>query len=123
MTHPVSTTQLIANMQDARNRTLELVHDLEEEQLMGPKLRTVNPLKWEIAHAAYFYEFFILRMLYGYDSVIGGKADELYDSIKVNHDVRWDLPLPNMKDTLAYMQAVFDRLAEHLDQTQNHGMA
>ena len=123
MTHPVSTTQLIAIMQDSRNRTLELVHDLEEEQLMGPKLRTVNPLKWEIAHAAYFYEFFILRMLYGYDSVIGRKADELYDSIKVNHDVRWDLPLPNMKDTLAYMQAVFDRLAEHLDQTQNHGMA
>jgi len=110
-------------MQDARNRTLELVHDLDDEQLMGPKLRTVNPLKWEIAHAAYFYEYFILRMLYGYDSVIGKKADELYDSIKVNHDVRWDLPLPSVKDTLAYMQAVFDRLTEHLERAQNDGMA
>ena len=115
MTQPVSTTDLIANMQDARNRTLELVHDLDEQQLMGPKLRTVNPLKWEIAHAAYFYEFFILRQLYGHDSVIGHRADELYDSITIHHEVRWDLPLPDRADTLAYMQAVFDRLAERLD--------
>ena len=123
MTQPVSTTHLIASMQDARNRTLELVCDLDDQQLMGPKLRTVNPLKWEIAHAAYFYEYFILRKLHGYDSVIGDKADELYDSIKINHDVRWDLPLPDRKDTLTYMQAVFDRLAERLDRVQNGGMA
>ena len=115
MTQLVSTTHLIANMQDARNRTLELVDDLDDEQLMGPKLRTVNPLRWEIAHTAYFYEFFILRQLYGYDSVIGETADKLYDSITVHHDVRWDLPLPNRADTLAYMQAVFDRLAERLE--------
>ena len=115
MTQPVSTAHLIASMQDARNRTLELVGDLDDLQIMGPKIRTVNPLKWEIGHTAYFYEFFILRQLYGYDSVIGERADRLYDSITVHHDVRWDLPLPNRADTLAYMQTVFDRLVERLD--------
>lgn len=123
MTQPVSTAHLIANMQDARNRTLELIQDLDDQQLMGPKIRTVNPLKWEIAHTAYFYEFFILRQLYGHDSVIGDRADELYDSINVHHDVRWDLPLPDRQGTLAYMQAVFDRLAERLVGSQNGGMA
>ena len=123
MTQPVSTAHLIANMQDARNRTLELIQDLDDQQLMGPKIRTVNPLKWEIAHTAYFYEFFILRQLYGHDSVIGDRADELYDSINIHHDVRWDLPLPDRQGTLAYMQAVFDRLSERLVGSRNGGMA
>jgi iron(II)-dependent oxidoreductase len=114
MTAPVSTAHLISNLQDARNRTLELVRDLDEGQLMGPMLATVNPLRWEIAHTAYFYEFFILRQLYGYESVLGDRADRLYDSIAVAHDDRWDLPLLNRAETLSYMQAVFDRLAERL---------
>ena len=46
MTAPVSTAHLVENMQDARNRTLELVRDLDDEQLMGPQLPMVNPLRW-----------------------------------------------------------------------------
>ena len=69
MTQRVSATYLIATLQDARARTLELVNDLDQEQLMGPKLPGVNPLRWEIGHIAYFYEFFILRSLYGHDSI------------------------------------------------------
>jgi len=115
MTAPVSTAYLVETMQDARNRTLELVGDLDDEQLMGPKLRTVNPMRWEIAHVAYFYEYFILRQLYGQDSVIGPRADALYDSIAIDHSVRWDLDLLSRDETFSYMQAVFDRLAERLD--------
>ncbi|MDH3239677.1 MAG: SUMF1/EgtB/PvdO family nonheme iron enzyme [Alphaproteobacteria bacterium] len=115
MTAPVSTARLIDNMQDARNRTLELVRDLDDAQLMGPKLPTVNPMRWEIAHVAYFYEYFILRQLYGHESVIGESADKLYDSIAIDHDLRWDLPLLTRAETLSYLQAVYDRLAERLE--------
>ena len=115
MTTPVSTAYLIETMQDARNRTLELVRDLDDEQLMGPKLAHVNPLRWEIAHVAYFYEYFILRQIYGYESVLGKRADQLYDSIAVKHDDRWDLPLLNRAETLSYMQAVLERLTARLD--------
>ncbi len=115
MTTPVSTAYLIENMQDARDRTLELVRDLDDEQLMGPKLPTVNPLRWEIAHVAYFYEYFILRQLYGHASVLGDRADQLYDSIAIDHDIRWDLPLLTRAETLSYLEAVLDRLAGRLD--------
>ena len=115
MTAPVSTAHLIETMQDARSRTLELVHDLDDEQLMGPKLPSVNPLRWEIGHVAHFYEYFILRQLYKNESALGERADQLYDSITINHDLRWDLPLPTRAETLAYMQTVFNRLAERLD--------
>ena len=58
MTAKISTTHLTTILQDARSRTLELVDGLNEEQLMGPQIATVNPLRWEIGHVAYFYEYF-----------------------------------------------------------------
>ena len=102
-------------LQNARQRTYELVEGLDDDQLMGPKLGTVNPLRWEIGHVAYFYEYFILRELYGFDSVLGNqRADSLYDSISVPHDSRWDLALLDLGQTRAYMQAVLDALCERL---------
>jgi len=123
MTLKVSTTYLTTMMQDARSRTLELVNGLDDEQLMGPHIPTVNPLRWEIGHTAYFYEFFILRQLYGQDSILGAKADELYDSIAVAHDARWDLPLLSLPDTLSYMQNVQDELCLHLEKNNEDGLA
>ena len=46
---------------DARRRTLELIDDLDDEQLMGPRLGTVNPLLWEVGHLAWFQEKWSLR--------------------------------------------------------------
>ena len=91
MTAPVSTAHLIENMQDARNRTLELVRDLDDEQLMGPKLPFVNPMRWEIAHVAYFYEDFILRQLYGYESVGGEKEEKREEGREREEEGRWEL--------------------------------
>src|SRR6516165_8749989 len=85
-------------LQDARNRTLRLVADLTDEQLMGPRLPTVNPLSWEIGHVAWFQEKWVLRRD-GRGSV-RDDADSLYDSTAIPHDVRWDLLLPSRADTL-----------------------
>jgi len=53
MVYPRRTnTQLIEAMRETRARTLELVDDLSEAQLMGPRLQIVNPLRWEIGHVA-----------------------------------------------------------------------
>ena len=106
---------LLDNLEDARQRTLTLVDGLDAAQMMGPKLPIVNPLRWEIGHAAYFYEYWILRKYLGLDPVLS-TVDSLYDSITIAHDDRWDLPLPGMDDTLAYMRAVKDRVREHVEQ-------
>jgi len=110
MTTQVTTTQLIKMLQDTRLRTLELITDLNAEQLIGPKLDTVNPLRWEVGHVAYFYEYFVLRALYGRESILGDKADAIYDSIAVAHETRWDLPLLSFDETLDYMQGTQDAL-------------
>jgi len=106
---------LIDWMEDARRRTLALIEGLDSGQLMGPKLPIVNPLRWEIGHAAYFYEYWILRQHLGEPPVLPS-VDRLYDSITIAHDDRWDLPLPSLEDTLAYMRAVHDRVRRHVEQ-------
>lgn len=104
---------LIAQMEDARARTLTLIQGLDTEQLMGPRLPTVNPLRWEIGHAAYFHEYWVLRQHLG-EAPGHPDVDRLYDSITIAHDTRWDLPLPPMDQTLGYMDGVLQRVRHHL---------
>lgn len=98
---------LIDDLNDVRRRTLALLEGLNQQQLMGPQIATVNPLLWEIGHAAYFHELWVLRHLDGVDSLLEN-ADELYDSINIAHDDRWNLPLLSLEDTKVYMQQVLD---------------
>ncbi|MGH9961634.1 MAG: DinB family protein, partial [Pyrinomonadaceae bacterium] len=97
----ITTAALLEALQETRARTLELVDDLNDVQLMGPRLQIVNPLCWEIGHVAWFQEFWLLRRLGGQPPILK-QGDELYDSARVAHDSRWDLPLLKRDETLAY---------------------
>ena len=108
---PVSTLELIEALREGRRRTLELIDDLTDEQLMGPRLAIVNPLRWEIGHVVWFQEFWILRHLGGLKPILNN-GDTLYDSARVAHDTRWDLPLPSRLDTIGYMRQVLDRVSD-----------
>ena len=113
MSRTVTTAYLAEILRDARSRTMELLDGLDEKQLIGPKLDIVNPMLWEIGHVAWFYEYFILRCLYDHKPLLA-KGDDLYDSIKIAHDTRWDLSLLSLDDTLDYMGRVHDTLIERL---------
>src|SRR5262245_16529696 len=89
------------DLREARQRTLDLVADLSDEQLLGPRLAIVNPMLWEIGHVAWFQSHWVLRHLRGL-ALSRPDADTLYDSFKVAHDTRWDLPLPTRAETLRY---------------------
>ncbi len=113
----VSPVELAEWVRDARQRTIDLVADLADEQLMGPRIPIINPLIWEIGHMAWFQEKWVLRDVCG-EPPIRRDGDALYDSSAVPHDTRWDLPLPSRDDTLAYMRGVRDRVIEKLRQGQ-----
>ncbi|MGH7828670.1 MAG: SUMF1/EgtB/PvdO family nonheme iron enzyme, partial [Candidatus Binatia bacterium] len=100
-------------LKEARLRTLELVSDLSGEQMIGPQLTIVNPLRWEIGHVAWFQENWVLRHLRKQRPLLEG-GDALYDSAAVPHDTRWDLWLPSGEKTLEYMQTVLDRVITRL---------
>ena len=110
--------QLAEMLADTRKRTLELISDLNDEQMLGPQLRIVNPPLWEIGHLAWFQERWNLRRVTNEEfspSSILAQGDELYDSMEVHHDTRWDLPLLPRTETLDYMQRVLDAVLHKLD--------
>jgi len=100
-------------LRDARARTLELASGLTDEQLMGPRLDLVNPLRWEVGHVGWFQERWALGHLWG-EPPIRKDADTLYDSTKVAHDARWDLPLPTMVATLSLVGEILDRIQDRI---------
>jgi iron(II)-dependent oxidoreductase len=100
-------------IRDARQRTFDLVADLRGDQLLGPRLSIVNPFLWEIGHVAWFQERWVLRHGLG-EAPLRADADALWDSSAVDHDTRWDLPLPSFEQTRAYLAAVRDRVMDRL---------
>lgn len=112
-TSRISATELVRLLKDARRRTLELVADLSDEQMIGPRLSIVNPPLWEIGHVAWTQEFWTLRHLGGGKPLVEG-ADALYNSTDVAHDTRWELLLPSREQTLSYMETVLSHVADAL---------
>jgi iron(II)-dependent oxidoreductase len=105
---------LIKQMRDFRRRTLDLVEDLDDRQMIGPRVPSVNPPLWEIGHIAWFAEFWLLRQLKRL-SPLRADGDQLYNSTEVAHDTRWDLLLPSRPQTLSYMNEVLERTIEVID--------
>src|SRR5258708_14389279 len=98
-TSPATLAQWVV---DARGRTFELVADLDDPQLVGPRLSIVNPFLWEIGHVAWFQEKWVLRHALG-EQPLRPAGDALCASAAVAHDTRWELPLPTRKETLPSM--------------------
>lgn len=98
---------------DAHQRTVELVDDLDDDQLVGPVLPTVNPLCWEVGHLSWFVERFVLRQACQEPPILP-HADALWDSGAIPHDTRWHLALPSPAETRRYAEEVRDRVVDHL---------
>jgi iron(II)-dependent oxidoreductase len=100
----------------SRARATRVTADLDDERLLGPKLAIVNPPLWEIGHVGWFQERWCLRLQPSgalADPILPG-ADALYDSAAVAHDTRWDLPLPDLAATRAYLANVLERVRGRL---------
>ena len=65
---PDAKRELELELEETDRRTRLLLDDLSDSQLAVPYERGINPPIWELGHAAFFYEYFLLREL-------GGKAE------------------------------------------------
>ncbi|HEY5898568.1 MAG TPA: selenoneine synthase SenA [Burkholderiales bacterium] len=107
---------LSSDLVASRDHFSQITAGLDGERLFGPKLAIVNPPLWEIGHVGWFQEHWCLR--YRADGTrapsLLANADALYDSSKVAHDTRWDLPLPSLEATRAYLANVLERTLERI---------
>lgn len=109
--------ELAAVLCDARRRELELFADLSDDQLLGPRMRIIEPPIWEIGHVGWFQERWILRNL-DHAAPLRDDADSLYDSFNIPNARRWDLGFPSREETLAYIQAVLEGCIRRLQSRQ-----
>jgi len=98
---------------DATGALLATVEDFTDDDArwMCDYKETVNPAIWEIAHVAWFAEWFVLRQLHGRDPLMAD-VDARYDSAKVPHLTRWQLGYPSPARTQQYVRDVAEALAE-----------
>jgi EgtB-related family protein len=116
---------LAAALRDCRARTLTLLDayvDAIGAKLVVPYSPQLNPPLWEVGHIGWFQDYWIARN-HRRDLGIGcyadlqreagrlPQADALYNSSIVAHATRWDLALPDLAATRAYLA---DGLAETL---------
>ena len=109
--------QLIATMREFRARLLGLVTDLDDLQMIGPRVAIVNPPLWEIGHVAWTQEFWTLRHLRKENPRLEN-GDRLYNSTDVAHDTRWELLLPSREQTLSYMNEVIERCVARIERSE-----
>jgi len=108
---------LSGELRASRDHLTRITAGLDGDRLLGPQLAIVNPPLWELGHVAWFQEYWCLRRKTQSEiaaSVIPG-ADALYDSAKVAHDTRWDLPLPDLKATRSFQAEVLERVMRRLE--------
>ena len=114
----------------ARARTLALA-DAYAQSLAGSGMRvpyraTLNPPLWEWGHVGWFQEYWIGRNRQRASGIacdpehqraasLLPHADALYDSGKVPHKSRWELPLPGPQATREYLAATHEQTLELLD--------
>jgi formylglycine-generating enzyme required for sulfatase activity len=117
---------LATALRDSRSRTLGLLAAYVGKlgvTLPIPYSTQFNPPLWEVGHVAWFWDIWIARSQQRHLGVAcdpdharpAGRlagADALYNSSLVPHATRWDLPLPDLAATRAYLAA---SLAETLE--------
>ena len=115
----------------ARERTLALA-DRYADALGAQGLRVrydpaLNPPLWELGHIGWFQEWWVGRNRQRSDGTrcdpehgrapsLLAQADAWYDSSRLPHRDRWELPLPDAAATRAYMAHSLAQTMELLDQ-------
>ena len=99
---------------DARERTLAVLDELDDAHLdLPPYLPTLNPLRWELCHVAWFQDHFVLQHGLALDAT-DPEAARLFDSAAVGHERRWRQEPLSRARVRSYVTAVRDRVLDEL---------
>lgn len=130
-----SAQELALALQASRTRILALLDayvDALGPDVLVPYSSELNPPRWEAGHIAWFQDIWIARNRQRHLGLAcdpqharpPGRlqgADALYDSSHVPHSTRWNLPLPGLAATRAYMQTSLDETLALLEQDGARG--
>jgi ergothioneine biosynthesis protein EgtB len=127
---------LSAALLDSRSSTLRTFatyeRSLRATGLQIPYSEEVNPPLWELGHVGWFQEYWIGRNPQrGLGIAVDpetprtashlANADDLYDSSRIEHTIRWQLPLPGVGETRGYLARTLDQTLQILSRANAEG--
>ncbi|HUG22475.1 selenoneine synthase SenA [Piscinibacter sp.] len=113
----LSGSALAAALRDSRAVTLARVGDLDDAQWHVPQRPGLNPIAWELAHLAWFGEFWVLRGPHqaGADGFVHAARpariagpDAHLDSARLPHEQRWTTAMPSRRELMQMLAAQLD---------------
>jgi gamma-glutamyl hercynylcysteine S-oxide synthase len=99
---------------EARERTLELIEPLDDQQLNRVYSPLLSPLAWDLGHIANFEELWLVQTIADREPM-HGDLGRFYDAIENPRKTRGELPILRDADLRAYMADVRERTLEVLD--------
>jgi gamma-glutamyl hercynylcysteine S-oxide synthase len=101
-------------LSEARERTLELIEPLDDEQLNRVYSSILSPLAWDLGHIANFEELWLVRTI-GEREPLHGELGRFYDAIENPRKTRGELPILRDQELRSYMADVRERTLEVLE--------
>ena len=110
---------LRAALEDARHYTRHLYAHLTDTQRAFPRLPTINPPAWELAHVGWFQEFWCLRFREREAPLPArlDRADAWLNSSIIPHAQRWELRELTFERSLDYLDREFADTVEALERS------
>ena len=106
---------LIQALKNTHQKVVDLINTLSNSELSMPYHAGVNPPLWEIGHAAFFFEVFILKPLDKKESY-NPEMDDIWDSFNIDHKDRWIAGMiPSKENTLNYVNAIHQSILTRIE--------
>lgn len=106
---------LVQALKETQHKVVELISTLSDDEIALPYHSGVNPPLWEIGHAAFFFEIFILKALDRAES-FDPSMDDIWDSFNIDHEDRWKPGMiPSKEKTLHYVDEIYQRILARIE--------
>jgi iron(II)-dependent oxidoreductase len=103
--------QAIADLEEARQRTLGLVASLSEEDLVRVHSTLMSPLVWDLGHIAAFEDLWLVHR-HGARPMVRPDLVEVYDALETPRAHRGELPFLGPAEAWAYLEEVRSQALE-----------
>ncbi|HSS32859.1 MAG TPA: SUMF1/EgtB/PvdO family nonheme iron enzyme [Solirubrobacterales bacterium] len=112
-----SKAAIAERLSEVRQRTLELVEPLDDEQLNRVYSPILSPLAWDLGHIANFEELWLVQTIGDREPMVGDLG-RFYDAIENPRKSRGELPILRDDDLRAYMADVRSRTLDVLESVE-----
>jgi iron(II)-dependent oxidoreductase len=107
---------LVDALEEARERTLDLVRHVSDEDLEAVHSTLMSPLVWDLGHIAAFEDLW-LNHRHGGVRLLHDDLADVYDAFETPRAGRGDLPLLKPSEAREYLAQVRERTLETIERT------